>query len=318
MARPVIATGWSGRRGSVGGTVARPPAPAAPGATARAPGWRGTGSSSSTTSRRSASSSSRVLRPGRLRPGPRSRPARPPSRSSADPPAAILCDHRMAGMSGIDFHDAVMAANPELGRRFAFMSGDVLNPELRAFAAERGVRLLAKPFDIAAIGATVRRLLGPRADRRGRITHRVRGPAQPRAAARSAPRVGVEPAARSSGRDGPPRRARRGPAAGRSAPAREPSCRTRMIPRQTSRPMKSASSSGPIGWFSPTCRARVDVLGRPEALLVGPHRLGEERHEDPVDDEPRAVGRDDDLLAHLGRELDGPPPPSRRWSPSPG
>src|SRR5438034_6636530 len=33
--------------------------------------------------------------------------------------------------------------------------------------------------------------------------------------------------------------------------------------------------------------ARVDVVGRPEALLVGPHRLAEERHQDPVDDEPR-------------------------------
>ena len=48
-------------------------------------------------------------------------------------------------------------------------------------------------------------------------------------------------------------------------------------------------------------RARVDVLGRAEALLVGPHRLGEERHEDAVDDEARPVGRDDDLLAELGR-----------------
>ncbi len=82
---------------------------------------------------------------------------------AADPPAAILCDHRMAGMSGTEFHDAVAATHPELGRRFAFMSGDVLNPELRAFAAKRGVQLLAKPFDIATVGATVSRLLAPEA-----------------------------------------------------------------------------------------------------------------------------------------------------------
>jgi hypothetical protein len=49
-------------------------------------------------------------------------------------------------------------------------------------------------------------------------------------------------------------------------------------------------------------RARVDVVGRAEALLVGPHRLGQERHEDPVDDEPRPIGGGDDLLAHLGGE----------------
>ena len=50
-------------------------------------------------------------------------------------------------------------------------------------------------------------------------------------------------------------------------------------------------------------RTGVDVLGRPEALLVRAHRLGEERHQDPVDDEPGPVGRHDDLLAHLGGEL---------------
>ena len=76
-------------------------------------------------------------------------------------------------------------------------------------------------------------------------------------------------------------------AAGACAPA-EPSSSTRMIPRQTSRPMKSASSSGPIGWLSPT-RAPVSMSSaRAHALLERAHRLGEERHEDPVDDEARA------------------------------
>ena len=46
-------------------------------------------------------------------------------------------------------------------------------------------------------------------------------------------------------------------------------------------------------------RAGIDVLGRADPLLERPHRLGEERHQDPVDDEPRPVGRDDDLLAEL-------------------
>ena len=75
------------------------------------------------------------------------------------PPDAILCDHRMAGMNGTEFHDAVAAISPELGRRFAFMSGDVLNRELRAFATSRGILLLAKPFDIATVGRTVAALL---------------------------------------------------------------------------------------------------------------------------------------------------------------
>jgi PAS domain S-box-containing protein len=76
-----------------------------------------------------------------------------------DPPAAILCDHRMAGMSGTEFHAAVTEISPELGRRFAFMSGDVLNPELRDFAEARGVQLLAKPFDIATVASIVAALV---------------------------------------------------------------------------------------------------------------------------------------------------------------
>ena len=42
---------------------------------------------------------------------------------------------------------------------------------------------------------------------------------------------------------------------------------------------------------------------RGEALLVGAHRLGEERHQHAVDDEAGPVAADDDLLAQLGRQL---------------
>ena len=37
---------------------------------------------------------------------------------------------------------------------------NVLNPELRSFATDRGIRLLAKPFDLAAVSSTVDRVLG--------------------------------------------------------------------------------------------------------------------------------------------------------------
>lgn len=78
-----------------------------------------------------------------------------------DPPDAILCDHRMAGMSGIAFHAAVAAIEPALARRFVFMSGDVLNAELSEFAVAEGVTLLAKPFDIESVDRTVAGLIGP-------------------------------------------------------------------------------------------------------------------------------------------------------------
>ncbi len=68
----------------------------------------------------------------------------------------MLIDHRMAGMSGTEFYEAAVKIRPELAKRAVFMSGDVLNPDLRGFATRHGVRLLAKPFDIDAVTRVVR------------------------------------------------------------------------------------------------------------------------------------------------------------------
>jgi PAS domain S-box-containing protein len=71
----------------------------------------------------------------------------------------MLIDHRMAGMSGTEFYDAAVEFQPDLAKRAVFMSGDVLNPDLLGFATQRGVRLLAKPFDIDAVIRVVREVL---------------------------------------------------------------------------------------------------------------------------------------------------------------
>jgi CheY-like chemotaxis protein len=78
----------------------------------------------------------------------------------ADPPDAILCDHRMGAMSGAAFNDAVARVAPALAGRFAFMTGDVTNAELRSVADARGIPLLAKPFDIESVERTVAGILG--------------------------------------------------------------------------------------------------------------------------------------------------------------
>ena len=75
---------------------------------------------------------------------------------------AVLCDHRMAGMSGTEVYDAATSLRPEMRERFVFMSGDVLNPELRDFAESHGVALLAKPFELETVGRTVRELTAAR------------------------------------------------------------------------------------------------------------------------------------------------------------
>jgi CheY-like chemotaxis protein len=71
------------------------------------------------------------------------------------PPDAILSDHRMAGMTGAAFHEAVRAESPELAGRFAFMSGNVNDPTLQTLAVDRGVVLLGKPFDLGQVASTV-------------------------------------------------------------------------------------------------------------------------------------------------------------------
>ena len=65
-----------------------------------------------------------------------------------DPPDAILCDHRMAGMTGIAFHVAVAEIDPQLARRFVFMSGGALNSELDQALEELPNHRLAKPFRV--------------------------------------------------------------------------------------------------------------------------------------------------------------------------
>jgi hypothetical protein len=69
----------------------------------------------------------------------------------------------MAGLSGTQVYEAAVALRPELAGRFVFMSGDVLNPELRQFAEAHGVAVLAKPFDIESVGRTVWAVLGDKA-----------------------------------------------------------------------------------------------------------------------------------------------------------
>ena len=76
----------------------------------------------------------------------------------------MLIDHRMAGMSGTEFYEAAVNFRPELANRAVFMSGDVLNPDLRGFATQRGIRLLAKPFDIDAVIRVVHEALAAAAE----------------------------------------------------------------------------------------------------------------------------------------------------------
>jgi len=77
-------------------------------------------------------------------------------RAADGPYLAILCDHQMPGMSGVQVYEAIVAVEPALGGRFVMMSGDMLNPVLSAFAASHGVTVLSKPFDLETLDRTIK------------------------------------------------------------------------------------------------------------------------------------------------------------------
>jgi CheY-like chemotaxis protein len=72
----------------------------------------------------------------------------------------VICDHRMADMTGTQVYRAIAARRPDLGGRFVLMTGDVDSNELRTFAAENGIPLLAKPFTLEDLAGVLRDVEG--------------------------------------------------------------------------------------------------------------------------------------------------------------
>ncbi len=59
---------------------------------------------------------------------------------------AIICDQRMPGVNGQSLFRMVEALDPELAKRFIFVTGDVLNEHTREFFAQTGTKYVQKPF----------------------------------------------------------------------------------------------------------------------------------------------------------------------------
>jgi CheY-like chemotaxis protein len=89
------------------------------------------------------------------------------AQATAGDHAALLFDHQMAGMSGTEAYDAIIAVRPDLATRVVMMSGDLLDPELEAFAEDHAVTLLAKPFDLDTLDRTIRTVMEATGQSRG-------------------------------------------------------------------------------------------------------------------------------------------------------
>ena len=60
----------------------------------------------------------------------------------------VVSDLRMPGFSGIDLHDRLAIARPELLRRFVFSTGDVASVEAASFVQRTRCPVLQKPFEL--------------------------------------------------------------------------------------------------------------------------------------------------------------------------
>jgi CheY-like chemotaxis protein len=69
---------------------------------------------------------------------------------------AMLCDLMMPALSGMEVHDAIARAQPELARRMVFMTGGACSAEAKAFLARVPNARVDKPIDRAALRAAVR------------------------------------------------------------------------------------------------------------------------------------------------------------------
>ena len=66
----------------------------------------------------------------------------------------------MPGESGMELYDSLTAAQPELSRRFVFMTGGSFLPEAERFLDRVHVPCIEKPFDLEQLHAAVKQVVG--------------------------------------------------------------------------------------------------------------------------------------------------------------
>ncbi|MEA3247636.1 MAG: PAS domain-containing protein [Gemmatimonadota bacterium] len=86
----------------------------------------------------------------------------------------VLCDLKMAGVSGMDVYDRMRSAAPALADRFILSTGDTSAPDVSGFLSGVSVPVLEKPFELTALEDLAEQV---RTQIATRGTDSVRGPA---------------------------------------------------------------------------------------------------------------------------------------------
>jgi two-component system cell cycle sensor histidine kinase/response regulator CckA len=72
---------------------------------------------------------------------------------------AIICDVMMPGMTGMDLYAVLHARDPNLARRFVFMTGGAFVPRVAEFLAAVDNPKLEKPFDLDTIARAIQHIV---------------------------------------------------------------------------------------------------------------------------------------------------------------
>jgi CheY-like chemotaxis protein len=77
---------------------------------------------------------------------------------------AIVCDVRMPGLDGIQFHDEVQKLAPGLERRIVYVTATVGTRSFTEFQRRTGCAYLEKPFDPVELRRVLAALTAPRSE----------------------------------------------------------------------------------------------------------------------------------------------------------
>jgi two-component system NtrC family sensor kinase len=74
----------------------------------------------------------------------------------------ILCDVKMPRVNGLALFERIRRQQPDVLDRFIFVSGDILNPQLRGLSDSSQILLLSKPFDASTLDKVLAEVIARR------------------------------------------------------------------------------------------------------------------------------------------------------------
>jgi CheY-like chemotaxis protein len=70
-----------------------------------------------------------------------------------------FCDWKMPGLNGRQIYERLRTSNPELCKRVVFITGDVINEQMRTFLEQEKRSCLAKPFVLTELRSAIKTIL---------------------------------------------------------------------------------------------------------------------------------------------------------------